>query len=120
MPHIAAVRGLSGRLLVRLHRPVNRTPTPASYGGSALALDVGLYDGRRWRDDQWIAEIFHPPAVFTRTINSAPLELIALPLDSPCAVLVDQAHAASPRTVIRMALRSIFTLLMNAISAATW
>jgi hypothetical protein len=29
--------GLSGRLVVRLRGPVNRTPAPASYGGPALA-----------------------------------------------------------------------------------
>ena len=52
---------------------------------------------RRCREDQWIAEIFHPCAVRTRTISSAPVELIVRPFISPCVVLVPVDHATSPR-----------------------
>jgi hypothetical protein len=53
--------------------------------------------GRRCLEDQWIAEIFHPLGVRTRTISSAPLELATLPFTSRCVVLVDVAQATSPR-----------------------
>ena len=60
------------------------------------------------RDDQWIAEIRQPSAVLVRTTSSAPAELTALPRDSPVVLLVDDAHAASPRTVTRTGLRVVF------------
>ncbi len=53
------------------------------------------YSGRRARDDQWIAVIFHPAGVRVSTIISAPTELMALPFISPCVVLVPVVQAMS-------------------------
>ena len=72
---------------------------------SALAQEAG----RRFREDQWIERILQPAGVRDNTIDSAPVEFIALPLKSPCVVLVLTVQAVSPDTTTLTGVRTALT-----------
>jgi hypothetical protein len=62
----------------------------------------------------------HPVASRVRTISSAAVEFTGRPRKVPLAVLVDETHAASPRTATRSGLRASRTARANYMSAARW
>ena len=68
--------------------------------GRALPDNSGAWhrqgEGRRVREDQWIAEIFQPPGVLTRTISSADEDVTVVPLTSRCLVVAVVVQATSP------------------------
>lgn len=100
--------GLGTRVCIWIVRHVPRAIPPRPYDRLiragvdrtsprcvCLSLERSGHD-RRFREDQWMAEIFQPLGVLTSTINSAIDDGTGLPFTSRWLVLVVVVHATSP------------------------